>query len=94
MEAAFKAVLAAADADRKLSKAARKGGLIEISGPHTYEDVLKQAVAANVISEMEAQLLREAERRRLEVIQVDAFNPDHFAVSALGDVPTRSGKAA
>ncbi len=94
MEAAFKAVIAAADADRKLSKAARKGGLIELSGPYTYEDVLKQAVAANVISEMEAQLLREAERRRNEVIQVDAFNPGHYAVSAIGDVPTRSGKAA
>ncbi len=94
MEAAFKAVLAAADADRKLSKAARKGGLIELSGPYTYEDVLKQAVAANVISEMEAQLLREADRRRLDVIQVDAFAKGHYAVSAIGEMAARSGRAA
>lgn len=83
MEAAFKAVLAAADADRKLGKAMRKGQMQEVEGPQTYEDVLQRALQAGVIDNAEVELLRKAEALRDEVIQVDSFARGHFTVSVL-----------
>ena len=94
MEAAFKAVLAAADADRKLAKASRKGGLNLGEGPKTYEDILRGATQAGLITEAEAALLREADRLRTEVIQVDAFARGHYAVSAIGGGGRRQDMAA
>ncbi len=81
MEAAFKAVLAAADADRKLAKAARKGGMVALDGPHTQSDVIRAAVKQNIITAAEGELLLEAERRRSEVIQVSDFAPGHYVIS-------------
>jgi len=94
MDAAFKAVLAAADADRKLAKATRKGGLQLGEGPKTYEDILRGAQQAGLINEEEAALLREADRLRSEVIQVDAFARGHYAVSAIGAGNRRQDMAA
>ncbi len=94
MEAAFKAVLAAADADRKLAKASRKGGLNQGEGPKTYEDILSGALQAGLINETEASLLRVADQLRSEVVQVDAFPRGHYAVSAIGAGNRRQDMAA
>lgn len=94
MEAAFLAAIGAADADRKLGKALRKGGLREVEGPQTYEDILQRAMQAGVLDEAEAQLLRHAEALRDEVIQVNSFDRGHFVVSAVNTAKDKQKSAA
>lgn len=70
IECAFKAVLAAAPADKKIRKAQRNKKLPRGQG----ETLLDAAVAQKIINTTERALLDEAEKKRSLAIQVDDFS--------------------
>ena len=76
LEAALDCVVAARDAQAKI-KGAIKDGRLERSPERTQRD---RALGANIITHAEQQRLVEADRRRSEVIQVDAFDPEEFSL--------------
>jgi len=74
IECAFKAVLAARPAERKIRQAQKAKQLPKGQG----EVILNQAVDKKIISHEELQLLKEAERTRRLAIMVDDFTPDEM----------------
>ena len=76
LEAALDCVVAARDALAKI-KGAVKDGRLERSPKRTQRD---RALEASIINHEEHQQLVEADRLRSEVIQVDAFDPEEFAL--------------
>jgi len=79
MEAAFIKVLAAADAERKLSRAVKKG---ELQTQSDYPEFLSAAVSSAVITEDEARLVQEASDIRWQAIQVDSYPESWFQKQA------------
>jgi len=75
IENAFNKVLLAADSERKLSRAIKKG---EVSNLETLEQRLADATAKSVLSKKEAQLIQEAADARWDAIQVDSYPPEWF----------------
>ncbi|RMH42304.1 MAG: acyl-CoA dehydrogenase [Gammaproteobacteria bacterium] len=73
VEMAFLAVLAAAPAERKLRKAIRQG-LVDQAAVRDQQ--LSQALNNAILTEPEAALIREADARRWDAIQVDDFSPE------------------
>ena len=78
MERAMAACLRAEKAASVLKKASRRGHLPR--GP--LEAQLGAAVAANLVTREDAELVREAERLRNDAIQVDAFSLDEYNLTA------------
>jgi acyl-CoA dehydrogenase len=76
LEAALDCIVAARGAEAKI-KAALKSGLLERAPDETRA---ARALAAGIVTPNEHQQLIEAERLRGEVIQVDAFDPEEFAL--------------
>ena len=76
LEAALDCVVAARGGQAKI-KAAVKTGQLERSPQSTQRD---RALEAGIISPEEHHRLVEADRLRSEVIQVDAFDPEEFAL--------------
>lgn len=72
MEAAFKAMVGAADTEKKIISAQRQG---TIAKRIPFNQAIEQALAANVISADEAEQIRHAEQLRYQAIQVDHFAP-------------------
>jgi acyl-CoA dehydrogenase len=71
VEVAFQAVLAAAPIEAKI-KAAQKQKLL---GKSELSILVNEALAKNIISKEDAQLLAKAEQARLQAITVDDFDP-------------------
>jgi acyl-CoA dehydrogenase len=74
LEAAYRKVLAAAPAERKIRDAARAGRLKAAEGCALFDDAARQ----NIITDGERKALCEAYHARQDVIQVDAFGADAF----------------
>jgi acyl-CoA dehydrogenase len=74
LEAAFKKVVAAEEAEKKLERAIRAGVVRRYHGI----DWIGAAAEAGTITESEAQLLKEAEALTARVIAVDHFSPDEL----------------
>jgi acyl-CoA dehydrogenase len=74
LEVALKKVIAAEEAEKKLERAIRQGTVRRYHGI----DWIGAAAEAGVVSESEAQLLREAELLTQRVIAVDHFNPNEL----------------
>jgi acyl-CoA dehydrogenase len=74
IEAAFKAVLAAAPVEAKL-RAAQKQKLLA-KGPAST--LINDAISKHIISKVEAKLLSAAETARLAAISVDDFDPNEL----------------
>ncbi len=74
IEVAFKAVLSATPVEVKIH-AAQKQGKLE-KGP--ILSTIKSALAKNIISQIEADILSAAEQARLVAIQVDDFDPEEL----------------
>jgi acyl-CoA dehydrogenase len=72
IEDALKKVIAAEPVEKKVRKAVKKGVLKR----NTEEEMLKEAIAAGVISNDEALLVRTAAAARGDVIRVDDFSQD------------------
>ncbi len=77
MEALLPEVIAAEPLARKLDKAVRQGA---ITGD-TYEQRIKQAIQAKLLSKKEAKLLLDVNQRTMEIIAVDDFNDDELRAS-------------
>jgi acyl-CoA dehydrogenase len=75
LESAYRKILAAAPADRKIRDAARARRLKHAEGCALFEEGVRQGV----ITEAERKLLCEAHAARQDVIQVDAFEFEAFA---------------
>ncbi len=58
---------------QKLKVAMRSGQILNIKLDHNLEQVITLALSANIISEAEANLLRNTELARNDAVQVDAF---------------------
>jgi acyl-CoA dehydrogenase len=71
LEVAFEKVVAAEEAERKLERAVREGTVRRFHGI----DWIGEAAAKGVVSESEAQLLRDVEALTRRVIAVDDFDP-------------------
>jgi acyl-CoA dehydrogenase len=69
LEVTMKKVIESEDADRKLERAIRRGAVKRYIG----QDWFKEAVDKGVLSQAEADLLRETERLVAKVIAVDDF---------------------
>jgi acyl-CoA dehydrogenase len=67
---------------QKLKSAMRSGELLNIKLDSNLEQAIAAALSANIISEAEANLLREAELVRNDAIQVDAFTLDEYMQGA------------
>ncbi|CAN1210322.1 acyl-CoA dehydrogenase [Tumidithrix helvetica PCC 7403] len=63
---------------QKLKLAMRSGQLLQIKLDSDLDQAIALALSANIISEAEANLLREAELARNDAIQVDAFSLDEY----------------
>jgi acyl-CoA dehydrogenase len=72
LEVTMKKVIESEEADRKLDRAVRHGEVKRYLG----HDWFKEAVDKRIISQAEADLLRETERLVAKVIAVDDFDPD------------------
>ncbi|NOR79512.1 MAG: DUF1974 domain-containing protein, partial [Methyloprofundus sp.] len=72
IEVAFKAVLLAAPIEARLHVAQKQGVLPKGS----LGTVLQQALQANIISKVDADLINNAEQARLNAIRVDDFSPE------------------
>ncbi len=88
LEDALTKVEAAADAETKLVRAVKKG----IVSRRLDRDVIADAVAAAVLDEREAVLMRAAEAATDRVIRVDDFAPE--ALTAQVPIRTRPARAA
>jgi acyl-CoA dehydrogenase len=79
LEVTLKKVIESEEADRKLDRAVRHGEVKRYLG----NDWFKEAVDKGVVSQAEADLLRETERLVAKVIAVDDFDPEdlkpHYA---------------
>ena len=71
IERAFSAVLAAMPVEAKLKQAVKQGLLLK----QAAEPLREYALAQNIISQAEADLLVSAEQARLAAINVDEFSP-------------------
>jgi acyl-CoA dehydrogenase len=71
LEVALEKVIAAEEAERKLERAIRAGVIRRFHGI----DWIRDAAAKGVVTESEAQLLREVEALTDRVIAVDHFDP-------------------
>ncbi|WP_088342752.1 MULTISPECIES: acyl-CoA dehydrogenase [Rhodomicrobium] len=81
LEAAFAKVIESDEANHKLERAVRRGEVHRFLG----NDFIGEAVAKNVITPQEGDLLRERERLVAKVIAVDHFDPDEITgKSAIG----------
>ncbi len=95
VENAFLKVIAAAEAERKVKSALRKG-TIEVPSPGRVPGIrmemnpliYEQAVKHNVITEEERQLLHEADEATWDAIQVDHFTTEKFADSLMPEICT------
>ena len=85
MEALLPAVIAAEPVERKFGKAQKAGQF----AAHDYLGQLQEALAQEVISAAEFDLLKRVREEVAEFISVDDFDP-----SELGAAVTRAGKAA
>ena len=74
---AFKAVLEAEDAERKFKKAQKS---LEAEDIH-FEESLAEAIEKNMLTDTEAALVKRAHYARMDVIQVDEFEHDHWIKS-------------
>jgi len=63
-------------------KSATRSGLLNVKLDRNLEQAISLAVSINIISEVEANLLREAELARNDAIQVDAFTLDEYMQGA------------
>ncbi len=63
---------------QKLKSAMRSGELPNVKLDRNLEQAIAMAVSAKIISEAEANILREAELARNDAIQVDAFTLDEY----------------
>lgn len=74
LEATFKVVKRAEDADRKIRKAVREKALPKLKGAAAIQAALEK----NVITKAEAEDLQQAEIMRLDAIQVDDFSQEEY----------------
>lgn len=74
LEDALVKVIAAEPVEHKLRQAIKQGRLVVSSRDNSVD----AGLAAGVIDQAEAQIVRLAEAARLEVIQVDDFSPEEF----------------
>ncbi len=84
IENAFIKVIEAADADKKLSRALKKG---KLEATKDYSDLLSEATKEKIITPEEAKLIETAAEARWDAIQVDAYPQSWFA-----DVEKADGK--
>lgn len=75
MERAFKTILEAADAEKTYRRALKKLDTEDIY----FEDCLAEALEKSLISEAEAELVKRAHYARMDAIQVDEFEHDHWS---------------
>ena len=68
-------MLLAADSERKLSRAIKKG---QVENCRDLADTLKAALANDVLTSNEATLIEEANAARWDAIQTDSFSPEWF----------------
>ncbi|MGI9301598.1 MAG: acyl-CoA dehydrogenase [Gammaproteobacteria bacterium] len=96
IEHAFKAVLKADAASRKLREAVRQGTLVKRPG----ENIVDKAAEAGVLNDAEAALVRAAKEATMGAISVDDFSPEELSAKGsrqnkfafLGDqAPVRQG---
>ncbi|MBI2380008.1 MAG: acyl-CoA dehydrogenase [Gammaproteobacteria bacterium] len=90
MENAFQKVLAVLPLEKRIGKAVRDGQVEKRVDPL---EVLRLAVAAGVISEDEAELIKQAEAARSDAIQVDDYSQD-YVKGVQAAKPAKRGKAA
>lgn len=87
--AAWRLVSEAQRPTHKIKKALHKK---EISAPGVLEAV-PEAVRAGVITETEGELVKKAERARLDAIQVDVFDKDDYYLDSLSEIRARETNA-
>ena len=85
MEDAFIKVLAAADGERKISRALKKQQLDENL---TFEALIKSAIKAEIISRDESKLVIASNEARWDAIQVDSYPESYFPNIASTDNET------
>lgn len=78
LERAYKAIRAAEEVEKKIRKAVKKKVLNKKS-----KTLLEDAVKANVITQAEFNSIAEAERLRLDAVQVDDFSQDEYVAGGL-----------
>lgn len=88
MERAFHIVLKAEEAEKAFKKAVRA---LDLDLIH-FDDCVDKVVAAGKMSETDAQLVRDAHEARMNVIQVDHFDQNHWYGSAVS--PKTADKVA
>ncbi len=89
LEATLAQVTAAAPIEARLREAARGGRI-----PRGDREALTEAgIAAKVITEAEARLIRDADRARTEAVQVDAFPPGSWKGPRSGATKSRCSRA-
>ncbi len=79
IETAFRQVLKAAPIEARLRQAIKKG----ILDQQPQDDLLTQALQLNIISQDEADWLKQAEQARQNVIRVDDFAPEYLTKQAV-----------
>jgi len=90
MEQALPEVIAAEPLERRLLKAQRAGQLDAL----TWEGQLEQAIRQSIVSEEEAESLRQVREKVLEIIAVDEFESDALRLGRPGQEPVRASQAA
>ena len=75
IEHAFNKVLLAADSERKLARAIKKG---DVEKARDLEDTLQNALANKVLTKKEVTLIKDANAARWDAIQVDSYSPEWF----------------
>jgi acyl-CoA dehydrogenase len=94
LEVAMKKVIESEEADKKLDRAIRSGLVRRYLG----NDWFKEAVDKRVLSQAEAELLRETERLVSRVIAVDGFDPaaiePHYAAGKPSRIDIEGQEAA
>ena len=80
MEAAFKIILEAQSAERTFKKAVRELDTDEIH----FEECLAEALEKKLVSEEDAEIIKRAHYARMDAIQVDHFDHDHWVKRAAG----------
>ncbi|NIP17382.1 MAG: acyl-CoA dehydrogenase [Xanthomonadales bacterium] len=90
MEAALPEVIAAEPLERRMLKAQQSGTLDAL----TWEEQLAQAVERSVISETEAETLKQVRAKVLEIIAVDEFESEALRLGAPGSTEVQTSEAA
>ncbi len=90
MEQALPEIIAAEPLERRLLKAQKAGQLDAI----TWEGQLEQALEQSIVSDTEAETLRQVRAKVLDIIAVDEFESHALRLGERGEVALRTSEAA